>query len=73
MEDTAFFSERAPVLELAIKMQEHVERRIREMLTTTLAEVRKLEYVRDSEAQRSFMSGKIAAYEEMLRLVQEIK
>jgi hypothetical protein len=57
------------MLEIAKTIKEHIESRIREMLTITLKELRDLEYVHDMASQRQFLSGKVAAYEEILKLI----
>lgn len=59
------------MLELAKKLREYVEKRIREMIATTLVDLRKLQHIHDQDGQRSFLSGKIAAYEEILNLIGE--
>lgn len=61
------------MLELAIRVRKHIEMRIREMVTGTLSDLRKLELVHDAKDQRIFLSGKLAAYEEIEKLVNEDK
>lgn len=43
------------------------------MVTGTLSDLRKLELVHDAKDQRIFLSGKLAAYEEIEKLVNEDK
>lgn len=57
------------MLGIAKKIQEHIEGKLREMLQDSLNDLRQLERVHDATAQRQFLSGKIAAYEEILKLL----
>lgn len=59
-------------IELSLKIKEHIEKRIREMLEVSLTDLRKLEYVHNAENQRCFLSGKTAAYEEILKILGSI-
>ncbi len=58
------------MLEVAKQMQDYLRKRIREMLVYTLNDIRKLELVHDANEKRIFLSGKVAAYEEMQRYLE---
>ncbi len=53
------------MLEIAELIKEHIAKSIRNMATKTLKDVRELEFIHDSAMQRAFLTGKLAAYEEI--------
>ncbi len=59
------------MFEIAHAIRTHITDNVREMLVNTLNEIRKLEYVRDAEMKRAFLSGKLEAYEEIERLLSK--
>lgn len=59
------------MLELARKIQEFIESKIREMISISLAEIRAIEHVHGSEYRRNFLSGKLEAYNEILTIVKD--
>lgn len=59
------------MLDLANRLRDHIQARLREMISVTINDVRELERVHDCNAQRQFLSGKIAAYQEILKLLME--
>lgn len=58
------------MLDLALKIKAHIESRIREMISRDLTELRFLEDVSVVNHRRSFLTGKIAAYDEILVLIK---
>lgn len=58
------------MLDLAKAMRNHIEARVREMISVTLVDLRKHEKIRDSDDHRIYLSGKLAAYEEILKLIE---
>jgi hypothetical protein len=54
-------------------MRNHIEEEIRLMLVKDMENLRKLEFVRDSENHRSYLSGRLSAFEELLKLIGEVE
>jgi hypothetical protein len=61
------------MLSLFEQLQVHIENEIRKLIGINLNTLRELEYIRNSEAKRAFISGKLESYEEILEILERYR